>query len=1033
MSTTPSTTPPPPRTPLELRPDPTPSATPSKSDDSVDDLSFDYEFDDEGQFVRRSKGGNRYSMGSTSAQSTPPTPQDSLPDSSPEPSEPPKSSSPAPRGSSLSRSESAYAVLTTAQPIPAPATETKPLRPFQRVISGPATAGTPSYLAPTIASSRGARIMPRRITMEDHRDRPEALPIGRFRQTLDSSSTHASAFQDEKENIGELEEKPPTTVTTRRASPTLASRATTSRMSSSRTSYSASNNGRPLADVPVPQRAPTARQLLSGPNRPGRVMKSSSSLKYSASNNDRLGEVTELGEAEPAHRENELLVRAASEEAEQQDDPVEPANIPLPNSGSLTNGMRNRRDLNINVHPANSLLSHSGSTRPRRSASLSDALQHDDYQLQVAQPQQSGSRPGTSLGLNDNGVGARRIAPEERERQDMEYKRYFEHIEHEVQPQRQSPSPTNGNPLQRTAQAHRRRDSDTLRGLAPPTSATNPGSPTVMEMPSRPSPTTTTRPGQGRASPSTSLRGRISPPNLKGRASPSALPKGRLSPPTGSRLGSSREAAKHRRSPTAPEPVTNSRSANSQKDEDYALSSSEKDRERERRERERERERRDRREPQEQRPSRELQPYDHLQAAAPRLAPQGSAPQINGSQSNGAQANGPQSVPTGLRHMVVNKKAYARLDVIGKGGSSRVFRVLNHQNELYAIKRVSLDKTDNETMSGYMNEIALLKRLEGNSRIIRLIDSEVKAGPGGSKGHLLLVMECGEVDLARLLQEQMKEPLNMVWVSYYWQQMLQAVHVIHEEKIVHSDLKPANFVLVRGQLKLIDFGIANAIANDTTNIQRDHQIGTVNYMSPEAIELPDGMRRLKVGRPSDVWSLGIILYQMIYGHPPFQHLSVYHKMKAIPDLTHVIQFPQFATPTVPAKPDPSGGPPEPARRLEHLKVRVPPAVIEGMKSCLCRNPKERATIPELLDQAWLTGKPEPVEQPRQPTVLELLGPKETFINPYYMRQLLSYGIKMGLQGNHDPEFLERESERLVGELKTVQTGGAPGAVPDDHP
>ena len=63
------------------------------------------------------------------------------------------------------------------------------------------------------------------------------------------------------------------------------------------------------------------------------------------------------------------------------------------------------------------------------------------------------------------------------------------------------------------------------------------------------------------------------------------------------------------------------------------------------------------------------------------------------------------------------------------------------------------------------------------------------------------------------------------------------------------DLKPANFdfVLVRGQLKLIYFGIANAIVNDTTNIQQDHQIGTVNYMSPEAIELPDGhgMWRLK--------------------------------------------------------------------------------------------------------------------------------------------------------------------------------------------
>lgn len=96
-------------------------------------------------------------------------------------------------------------------------------------------------------------------------------------------------------------------------------------------------------------------------------------------------------------------------------------------------------------------------------------------------------------------------------------------------------------------------------------------------------------------------------------------------------------------------------------------------------------------------------------------------------------------------------------------------------------------------------------------------------------------------------------------------QMLEAVHVIHEDKIVHSDLKPANFVLVRGELKLIDFGIAKAIANDTTNIQRDQQIGTVNYMSPEAIEETnrnDGKKIMKLGRASDVWSLGCILYQV---------------------------------------------------------------------------------------------------------------------------------------------------------------------------
>lgn len=82
--------------------------------------------------------------------------------------------------------------------------------------------------------------------------------------------------------------------------------------------------------------------------------------------------------------------------------------------------------------------------------------------------------------------------------------------------------------------------------------------------------------------------------------------------------------------------------------------------------------------------------------------------------------------------------------------------------------------------------------------------------------------------------------------------MLSAVQVIHDEAVVHSDLKPANFVLVKGRLKLIDFGISKAIAGDTTNIGRDQQIGTANYMPPEALNDTGlglgGKRLMKVRR-----------------------------------------------------------------------------------------------------------------------------------------------------------------------------------------
>ena len=193
------------------------------------------------------------------------------------------------------------------------------------------------------------------------------------------------------------------------------------------------------------------------------------------------------------------------------------------------------------------------------------------------------------------------------------------------------------------------------------------------------------------------------------------------------------------------------------------------------------------------------------------------------------------------------------MKLIGEGGSSKVYRVINESNDVLALKcvKLSTDPSNQIHNEDFLNEVSLLKSLRGTPGIIELIDSELNKTdnmlhivPFLPLPHSQL-LECGETDLKSYLarSRETNESLDMNFIRLVWQQMLTAENAIHNKHIIHSDLKPGNFLFVKGQLKLIDFGIAKSMPPEATSVLRDSLIGTLSYISPEVL--------LETGKPGD--------------------------------------------------------------------------------------------------------------------------------------------------------------------------------------
>ncbi len=132
---------------------------------------------------------------------------------------------------------------------------------------------------------------------------------------------------------------------------------------------------------------------------------------------------------------------------------------------------------------------------------------------------------------------------------------------------------------------------------------------------------------------------------------------------------------------------------------------------------------------------------------------------------------------------------------------------------------------------------------------------------GEDNGILYLAMELLEgKSLEKIIQEQTVLPIETILPSY--DQVCGALDHAHRNKIVHRDIKPANImILSNGLVKVTDFGIAKMMAMGMT--QAGQILGTPNYMSPEQV------KGRQIDGRSDIFSLGVILYELVTGEKPF--------------------------------------------------------------------------------------------------------------------------------------------------------------------